>query len=131
MAETRVGERGKAIAPGNPQVPKKLHQHGKTAPLGAVASQGFNLQVASRAANGLKAVTAARPGRWGNPFVVGCDGTQSDCVARYCAWLALPGQAELPRATRPTLCGSNFACWCASGAPCHGDILLALVNSAL
>lgn len=31
--------------------------------------QGFNLQAASRAANGLEAVIVARPSRWGNPFV--------------------------------------------------------------
>lgn len=33
--------------------------------------KGFNLQEVSRALNGLDAVNCARPGKWGNPFVVG------------------------------------------------------------
>ena len=52
--------------------------------------KGFNLQENSRAANGLAAKTVARPGCWGNPFVIGRDGTQAECVARYRDWLALP-----------------------------------------
>jgi hypothetical protein len=61
--------------------------------------KGFNLQAASHAANGLPATTVVRPGRWGNPFVIGRDGTQAECVARYRAWLALPQQA-MPRGPR-------------------------------
>ena len=34
-------------------------------------AKGFNLQAASRAINGLPAVSVARPGKWGNPFVIG------------------------------------------------------------
>lgn len=33
--------------------------------------KGFNLQVLSRATNGLEAVNVARPSMWGNPFVIG------------------------------------------------------------
>jgi hypothetical protein len=91
-------------------------------------SKGFNLQAASRATNGLKAVTVARPSRWGNPFVIGRDGTQAQCVERYSAWLALPEQEPLRREARAMLTSRNLACWCAAGAPCHGDILLDLVS---
>ena len=52
--------------------------------------KGFTLQAASRGANGLAAVVVARPSRWGNPFVIGRDGTQAACVAQYRKWLALP-----------------------------------------
>ena len=90
--------------------------------------KGFNLQAVSHAANGLPATTVVRPGRWGNPFVIGRDGTQAECVARYRAWLALPQQAMLRHAARAALRGSNLACWCASGTPCHADVLLGLVN---
>lgn len=33
--------------------------------------KGFSLQALSLATNGLPAVNVARPGKWGNPFVVG------------------------------------------------------------
>ena len=90
--------------------------------------KGFSLQVASRAANGLAAKTVARPGRWGNPFVIGRDGTQAACVARYRDWLARPEQAALREQARQALAGVNLACWCAPGTPCHADALLRLVN---
>lgn len=90
--------------------------------------KGFNLQVESHAANGLAAATVARPGRWGNPFVIGRDGDQARCVARYRAWITQPGQVALRAEARAALAGRNLACWCAPGTPCHGDALLVLVN---
>jgi hypothetical protein len=42
--------------------------------------KGFDLQAASCATNGLDAVVVARPTKWGNPFVVGKDGTRAECV---------------------------------------------------
>jgi hypothetical protein len=92
--------------------------------------EGFNLQAASRAANGRAAKTVARPGRWGNPFVVGRDGTQAKCVALYRDWLVQSEQAALRAQAREALAGNNLACWCAPGTPCHADVLLRLVNSA-
>ena len=44
--------------------------------------KGFNLQEASRTVNGLAAVTVARPAM-GNPFRIGQDGNQQECVARF------------------------------------------------
>ena len=90
--------------------------------------KGFNLQAASRAANGLAAITVARPSRWGNPFVIGQDGTPGDCVARYRTWLGRPEQEQLRLEARLTLAGRNLACWCVRGTPCHGDALLELAN---
>jgi hypothetical protein len=46
-------------------------------------AKGFNLQKHSRAVNGLPAVNAARPGKLGNPFKVGRDGTRQECVAQF------------------------------------------------
>jgi hypothetical protein len=91
--------------------------------------KGFNLQATSRAANGLSAVTVARPSGWGNRFVIGRDGTQAECVARFRAWLVRPEQAALRQEAEVALRGKNLACWCAPGTPCHGDILLKLVNN--
>ena len=91
--------------------------------------KGFNLQAASHARNGLAAVVVARPSRWGNPFIIGRDGTQAQCVTRYRQWLRQARQRGLRQAACTALRGYNLACWCAPGAPCHADILLGLVNS--
>lgn len=88
------------------------------------------------------AVNVARPGPWGNPFVVGKDGTREDCVYLYKAMLA--GQFcatstvsfdEMQKARRHVvdhlheLRGKDLACWCRlDGKPCHGDVLLELAN---
>lgn len=73
---------------------------------------------------------------WGNPFVVGRDGDQAECVARFERLLAgdCEGEAErawLARALahRGKLRGKNLACWCApprEGEPdiCHAAALL-------
>ncbi len=65
-----------------------------------------------------------RPSIWGNPFVIGRDGTRRDVIAKYEAWLtAQPGLM-----TRlPSLAGRNLVCWCAP-LGCHGDVLLRLAN---
>lgn len=67
-----------------------------------------------------------RPSKWGNPFVIGRDGTRAEVVARYRAWLC-----ERPEllAALPELHGRDLMCFCAPAA-CHGDVLLALANAA-
>ena len=45
--------------------------------------KGFQLQALSREANGREAVVVARPSRWGNPFVIGRDGSQAECVTGW------------------------------------------------
>jgi Domain of unknown function (DUF4326) len=93
--------------------------------------RGFNLQTASRAANGLEAVTVARPSRWGNPFVIGRDGSKDVCVARYRRWIGKPAQTALREAAKQALQGKNLACWCATGTACQGDVLIEVANSDL
>lgn len=85
--------------------------------------KGFDLQAASRAANGLAAINCARPGPWGNRFVVGRDGSASECVDLYRADLAKP-QMQFYRRALAALPGHNLACYCALDAPCHVDVLL-------
>jgi hypothetical protein len=69
-------------------------------------------------------VYIGRPSKWGNPFVIGCDGTRDDVIARYEAWLL--EQPELVAAL-PELAGKTLGCWCAPRA-CHGDVLARLAN---
>lgn len=61
---------------------------------------------------------------WGNPSIIGKDGTREEVMAKYRAWLL--GNADLLE-TLPELKGKILGCWCAPEA-CHGDILSELAN---
>lgn len=80
-------------------------------------------------------VSVARPGRYGNQYIVGVNGTVAECVAWHRADLedAIYGSPGLHRALilahLAGLRGRNVACWCGLDAPCHGDTLLDLANS--
>lgn len=74
------------------------------------------------------AVYVGRPTRWGNPFRVGVDGDQGECVRLYANALAdhwatasLVGIPELHE-IREELGGRPLVCWCAPKA-CHADVL--------
>lgn len=69
-------------------------------------------------------VYIGRPGKWGNPFVIGRDGSRAEVIAKYRAWLA--SQPELLDAL-DELRGKDLVCWCAPLA-CHGDVLIELAN---
>lgn len=96
------------------------------------------------------AVNVARPGKFGNPFLVTRDRSQRDAVAAFRIWLTYP-VLDTPRAAAmtareslaisrlntqralilrdlPSLRGKDLACWCAPGTPCHADVLLELAN---
>ncbi len=70
-------------------------------------------------------VYIGRGGKWGNPFVLGKDGTREEVIAKYEAWLAR--QSHLIAAL-PELRGKVLGCWCAPQS-CHGDVLLRLANA--
>jgi len=83
------------------------------------------------------ALKVDRTTRWGNPFRPGVDGDPAQCVALYRHWLAHGNDTVLGVRghTRTELLrdlgvlrGHDLACWCAPGAPCHADVLLALAN---
>lgn len=69
-------------------------------------------------------VFIGRPGKWGNPFVIGRDGTREDVIRKFEGWIKTK-----PRliASLPELRGKNLVCYCAP-LPCHGDVLLRLAN---
>lgn len=69
-------------------------------------------------------VYIGRPSKWGNPFVIGRDGTRAEVIAKYKAWLE--GQPHLMDDLHE-LKGKTLGCWCAPAA-CHGDILMELAN---
>ena len=54
-----------------------------------------------------------RRGPWGNPFIIGKDGTRAEVIAKYARWIA--GQPQL-LARLPELQGKRLGCFCAPGS---------------
>jgi hypothetical protein len=99
----------------------------------------------------IPAVYVGRPGKWGNPFLIGglykigngasgfgllrCldekynNGTFTEmktveqCVEWHKEYLT-----RYPRKDISELTGKNLSCWCKVGDPCHADLLLKLAN---
>jgi len=65
-----------------------------------------------------------RPSKWGNPFVVGADGTRDEVIEKYEQWIQT--QPDL-LADVYKLKGKVLGCWCAPKR-CHGEILVKLAN---
>lgn len=100
-------------------------------------------------------VSATRPGKWGNPFVVGgfykkgdFSGYKGVFRMTYVRCLLDVPPSEFTKietaeealewfrwylVTTKTDCselrGKDLACWCAEGQPCHADILIELANA--
>lgn len=76
-------------------------------------------------------VYIGRPSMWGNPFVIGKDGTREEVLAKYAARLAVklmgPKGGTLASMIRG-LQGKQLGCFCKPQA-CHGDILAAMANA--
>lgn len=70
------------------------------------------------------AVYIGRPSKWGNPYVIGPDGTREDVMRKYREFIPL--QTDLLKDLHE-LKGRDLMCWCAP-AECHGDVLLSLAN---
>jgi hypothetical protein len=73
------------------------------------------------------AVYVGRPTQFGNPFVVGVDGDQGECVEMYRDFITDPDAAVLRKRIRAELRGKDLVCWCAP-KPCHADVLLEIAN---
>jgi Domain of unknown function (DUF4326) len=68
-----------------------------------------------------------RPSAFGNPFVIGKDGSRSDVIRKYDAWIQTRPRL-LSRASE--LSGRDLVCW-RSPLPCHRDVLRRLANPKL
>lgn len=68
-------------------------------------------------------VFIGRPSRWGNPFVIGKDGTREEVIAKYREYL----QASPLANDVAVLRGKTLGCYCAP-KPCHGDVLVELLD---
>lgn len=70
-------------------------------------------------------VYIGRPSIWGNPFVIGKDGSREEVVLKYREWLL--NQPELIEKAKLELKDRILACWC-SPLACHGDVLVEIAN---
>jgi hypothetical protein len=85
-------------------------------------------------------VSVARPGKFGNPFTVGCNPSHfstalpSLCTSVEQAVVCFRYYADSfititsGRWIEP-LRGKNLGCWCKLDQPCHADVLLELANA--
>lgn len=71
------------------------------------------------------AVYVGRPSVFGNPFVVGKDGTREQVIKFYETWVH--DQPRLIDHIKKTLKGKDLVCFCAP-LPCHADVLLKIAN---
>ena len=82
-------------------------------------------------------VKVDRTTKWGNPFIVGKDGTQAECAGWFelllgglvhmssqAGYQALQAYLAMAMRDRAELHGKNLACWCALDKPCHATLLL-------
>lgn len=87
------------------------------------------------------AVYVGRPGKWGNPFVIGATDPitgkmmqRERVVELYEQQIMKPEAAEYRALARQELKGKDLVCWCApkdgfrGKLMCHGQVLLAIAN---
>lgn len=72
------------------------------------------------------AVYVGRPSKWGNPFIIGKDGSREEVIEKYKQFLE--SRPDLVEAARAELRGKNLVCWCAPLA-CHADVLMDIANN--
>lgn len=76
-------------------------------------------------------VYIGRGSMWGNPFIIGRDGTREEVIEKFEQWIK---EDEEPRAIAinsmiKELKGKRLGCWC-KPLPCHGDILARMADES-
>ena len=72
------------------------------------------------------AVYIGRPSIFGNPYIVGVDGSRTEVIEKYRRYLALNN--SLREEVIKQLKGKDLVCWC-SPKQCHGDVLIDIANN--
>jgi hypothetical protein len=70
------------------------------------------------------AIYIGRGSKWGNPFVIGRDGTRNEVIELYRTWLMTSGLMN----DVYELTDKDLVCYC-TPKKCHGDVLLELANA--
>lgn len=73
----------------------------------------------------LGAIYVGRPSKWGNPFIIGQDGTRKQVIDKYRHYVL---QSEELMDSIDELKGKDLVCYCAP-LPCHADVLMELANT--
>lgn len=100
-------------------------------PLDTIKKRKFfqtSTRVVNKQRTKLYDVYIGRPGKFGNPFVIGKDGNREQVLAKYKKWMFAPSQIRLRQDMKRELQGKTLACWCAP-LPCHGDVIASFVDS--
>ena len=71
------------------------------------------------------AVYVGRPTKWGNPYVIGRDGSRDYVIQKYRGWLS--AQLRNGYLNLAEIAGKDLVCWCAP-LPCHADVLLEAIG---
>lgn len=69
-------------------------------------------------------VSVTRPGKWGNPYIVGKDGTAEECIKKFEQSMSIMLKQDAVKELK----GKNLACFCPLDQPCHADVLLKIAN---
>ncbi|MCK9227634.1 MAG: DUF4326 domain-containing protein [Syntrophorhabdaceae bacterium] len=69
-----------------------------------------------------------RPGPFGNPFVVGKDGTRDEVIEKYEEYVR--SSPDLMEKIRKEIPGKVLGCWCAPRR-CHGEVLIKIADEGL
>jgi len=69
-----------------------------------------------------------RPTKWGNPWVIGADGSREQVIQMYRDELINSPVLQYLRDSLTELKGKDLVCWC-SPLPCHADVLLELADA--
>ncbi len=104
------------------QAPKNQPEREPTAP--ALESESPTIVVNVGGDRSRCDVYIGRPSKWGNPFVIGRDGTREEVIVQYEAWIQTQ---PLLLAALGELQGKRLGCYCAP-LPCHGDVLARLAD---
>lgn len=78
----------------------------------------------------IDAVYVGRPSRWGNPYVIGKDGTREEVIEKYRRYALgrfIDHNDNFADDLRDELRNRDLVCWC-SPKSCHADVLLKLAN---
>lgn len=71
------------------------------------------------------AVYIGRPSKWGNPYVVGRDGTRNEVITKFKEYLARSPQ--LVADIKAELKDKDLVCHCRP-LRCHGEVILEIAN---
>jgi hypothetical protein len=74
------------------------------------------------------AMKVARPGKWGNPFLVPEHGSREQVTVKFKEALLNGDLPYTVEDVKRELIGRDLACFCDFSGPCHADILLQVAN---